>query len=46
MMVFNLDGCLVIFIERDFFFNVKDEDIINLFLLRSEKNKKWILISF
>jgi hypothetical protein len=27
-MVFNLDGCLITFIEPDIFLNVKEEDII------------------
>jgi hypothetical protein len=39
-----LDDCLVIFIERDIFLNVKEEAIINCFMFirqrRSDMNKK------
>jgi hypothetical protein len=39
-----LDDCLVIFIERDVFLNVKEEDIINSFMTirrrRPDQKKK------
>jgi hypothetical protein len=39
-----LDDCLIIFIERDIFLNVKEEDITNCFMVisrrRADMNKK------
>jgi hypothetical protein len=44
-----LDDCLVTFIERDIFLNVKEEDVISSFMTirrRRPEMKKYVLISF